>query len=117
MVSPRLLRWSILWNAYDYEVVHYAGKSIASADALSRLPASCLELPIPSPGDVLMLEAMQDPPLTADDISRMTAKDPVLSRILMRVLKGWPNPEVTEEPSKYWMSFNGHDCMCCVPLG
>ncbi|KFD72871.1 hypothetical protein M514_14775 [Trichuris suis] len=100
MVSPRLLRWSILLNMYDYELVHYAGKSIANADALSRLPASCPEFPIPSPGDVLMLEAMQDPPLTADDISRMTAKDPVLSRVLMWVLKGWPNHEVTEEPFK-----------------
>ncbi|KHJ42485.1 hypothetical protein D918_07407 [Trichuris suis] len=79
MVSPRLLCRRILLNAYDYELVHYAGKSIANANALSRLPASCPEFPIPSPGDnVLMLETMQYSPLTPDDISQMTAKDPVL---------------------------------------
>ncbi|KFD66194.1 LOW QUALITY PROTEIN: hypothetical protein M514_10266 [Trichuris suis] len=77
MVSPRLLCRRILLNAYDYELVHYAGKSIANANALSRLPASCPEFPIPSPGDnVLMLETMQYSPLTPDDISQMTAKDP-----------------------------------------
>ncbi|KAG8192995.1 hypothetical protein JTE90_028115 [Oedothorax gibbosus] len=38
MISPRVLRWSLSLQAYDYELEYRKGKDIANADALSRLP-------------------------------------------------------------------------------
>ncbi|KAG8202124.1 hypothetical protein JTE90_010485 [Oedothorax gibbosus] len=40
MISPRVLRWSLSLQAYDYELEYRKGKDIANADALSRLPMS-----------------------------------------------------------------------------
>ena len=37
----RLARWALKLQAYDYEILHRAGKVHQNADGLSRLPISC----------------------------------------------------------------------------
>ena len=39
IISPRMLRWSLLLGAYDYTLIHRPGTKIIHADALSRSPA------------------------------------------------------------------------------
>ncbi|KRZ91539.1 LanC-like protein 2 [Trichinella sp. T8] len=46
ILSPRMLRWSILLNAYDYTINYRPGKEIANADALSRLPKHRVIIPL-----------------------------------------------------------------------
>ena len=90
ILSPRMLRWSIFLNGYSYQLLHRAGKLMGNADALSRLP---LESPgeDPSPAHcILAIEALPDTPLSARDIAEGSRKDPVLSRVLNWVWKGWP---------------------------
>jgi len=36
--GPRLIRWRLKLEEYDYKIVHKAGKSNTNADALSRNP-------------------------------------------------------------------------------
>ncbi|KAG8195641.1 hypothetical protein JTE90_004977 [Oedothorax gibbosus] len=52
MISPRVLRWSLSLQAYDYELEYRKGKDIANADALSRLPVSTPEFDVPQPADI-----------------------------------------------------------------
>lgn len=84
-------------NAYDYTLVYKPGKSISHADGLSRLPLLVEDYQVPAPREILLLEALDRPPLRAEDIAKMTSKDPILSRVLNWVWKGWPTERLTEE--------------------
>ncbi|XP_015269762.1 PREDICTED: uncharacterized protein K02A2.6-like [Gekko japonicus] len=60
------------------------------ADALSRLPLpEVVEDPAPA-FRVLQLEGLPEAPLQARDIARRSARDPVVSRVLGWVVRGWP---------------------------
>eukprot|EP00079_Xenopus_tropicalis_P023325 XP_012815654.2 PREDICTED: LOW QUALITY PROTEIN: uncharacterized protein K02A2.6-like [Xenopus tropicalis] len=97
IISPRMLRWCLLLNAYDYELQYRPGKDISNADALSRLPLNTPDFQVPALSEVLMLESLASPPLQASDIAHMTATDPVLSRVLNWVWRGWPKISLKEE--------------------
>lgn len=100
IISPRMLRWSILLSGYDFALVYKPGRSIPNADGLSRLPRVTPEFPVPAPMEILLLEALDTPPLTAHEIADLTKKDPILSRVYNWAMKGWPNEnsEVEFEP-------------------
>lgn len=91
VLSPRMLRWTLLLSAYNYQIKYRKGQDNSNADGLSRLPLpGDVDEPAP-PGDILLLEAIQYPPLLATDIAGLTGKDTVLSRVKQWVLSGWPD--------------------------
>ncbi|GBO23854.1 Transposon Ty3-G Gag-Pol polyprotein [Araneus ventricosus] len=100
ILSPRMLRWSQMLNAYNFTIIHRPGKKIQNADALSRLPLEIPETDIPSPPEVLFLEELHNPPVKADEISQATLRDPVLSRVLNWVLKGLKYKKVSNTKIK-----------------
>lgn len=97
IISPRMLRWSQMLNAYEFKLVHRPGKKIANADALSRLPLTVEDGEVPPPPEVLFTEELASPPLHAKDIADMTLRDPLLSRILNWVWRGWPQEKLSDE--------------------
>ncbi|KFD45703.1 hypothetical protein M513_13425 [Trichuris suis] len=120
-LSPRMTRWSIMLSAYDYNLVYVPGKQIGNADALSRLPQPGNVAEVPPPLEVLLLESMPDPPLTAKEIAEMTSKDPVLSKVRNWVANGWPSNVNSDELKVFWRRKNElsihKDCVlrgCCV---
>ncbi|KRX27995.1 Transposon Tf2-8 polyprotein [Trichinella nelsoni] len=96
-VSPRMLRWSLLLSAYNYELCFKNGKYLANADALSRLPVVTKEFGIEEPTDVLLLEMPPEATINAQHIAEETKKDRVLSRILRWTLCGWPETKLDTE--------------------
>ena len=57
------------------------GKQLANADALSRLPLSQQPQDVPVPGDInLVLQHLNNTPVTATEIKTWTDKDPLLSK-------------------------------------
>ncbi|KYO45830.1 hypothetical protein Y1Q_0021468 [Alligator mississippiensis] len=82
ILSPCMQHWSIMLNAYDYILMYKPGKTIANADALSRLPLQIPDCTTPLPAEVLMLESMPEAPLQDDQIARITEKDSILARVL-----------------------------------
>ncbi|XP_060774421.1 uncharacterized protein K02A2.6-like [Neoarius graeffei] len=90
VLSPRMLRWSVILGAYDYELCYRPGKQLANADALSCLPLPSTVAVTPPPLEVLLLEMVPDAPLYASRIAALTLKDPILSHVLRWVLHGWP---------------------------
>ncbi|OUC45668.1 hypothetical protein D917_01810 [Trichinella nativa] len=90
ILSPRMLRWTVMLGAYVYDICYRPGKLIANADILSRLPTKVPDVEIPPPLEVLMLESDDAVIMKANDIARMSLKDPVISRVLNWAWKGWP---------------------------
>ncbi|KRX70380.1 LanC-like protein 2 [Trichinella sp. T6] len=80
-----MLRWSILLNACDYTINYRPGKEIANADALSRLPKQSTENNGSHNPVILLLETIDNSPLHSKDIARITAKDPILTRMNERL--------------------------------
>ncbi|KAL2086779.1 hypothetical protein ACEWY4_017838 [Coilia grayii] len=103
VLSPRMLRWSLILSAYQYELCYRPGKQLANADALSRLPLPAPLAETPPPFEVLLLEATPDPPLQADRIAELTTKDPVLSRVLRWTLHGWPACNTDKQFSPFFV--------------
>lgn len=106
MVSPRVLRWSLILAAYDYELEYRRGKEIPNADALSRLPLDSPDWDPPAPSDVLLLETAPVTQLDSALVSAATKKDPVLSRVLLMTMNGWPSKLSDEKFKPYFCRRN-----------
>ncbi|XP_039590611.1 uncharacterized protein K02A2.6-like [Polypterus senegalus] len=91
LLSPRMLRWSLLLGAYNYQLCYRPGKELTTADALSRLPIANPVAHTPPPLEVLLLESVPNAPIHGNQIAALTQKDPVLSRVLHWLLHGWPH--------------------------
>ncbi|XP_063970819.1 uncharacterized protein K02A2.6-like [Lytechinus pictus] len=102
MASARLARWHMILSAYDYDIKYKEGKQHQNADALSRLPLaddetvwshqSLAELDEQPPVQINMLD-IDTRPVEADEVRRITKRDPVLARVTAYVMNGWPNPK------------------------
>ena len=92
IMSPRMLRWSLLLAGYNYTLQFRAGKHHANADALSRLPipADVAEDNVPEPPEVLFVNQDEQLPVTAEQIAEWTTSDNTLKQVLEWVKNGWP---------------------------
>ena len=89
--SGRIQRWALTLSMYNYTLIHKKSAQHGNADALSRLPLpeSISSTPIPAE-TVLLLEQMNEMPVTAEHIKTWTRRDPILSRVLQFTQHGWP---------------------------
>lgn len=93
MASARIQRWALILSAYEYDIVHKAGKENGNADAFSRLPLATTEPQAdsqPLPEVVHLMETISHSLVSAKTIKDWTAKDSVLSRVHSYILSGWP---------------------------
>jgi len=90
MAAARIQRWALLLSAYDYDIEYRNSSSRANCDALSRLPN-------PDSGSggmegqvfpVKLLDA--NFPVLAEDFTKGTKVDSILSKVHQFVLNGWP---------------------------
>ena len=89
LASSRIQRWALTPSAYRYIMRYKAGKNLTNADALSRLPSPVTTSLAKLPGDLLLLlHHLESTSISAADIKRWTAKNPVLSRVLAYVMHG-----------------------------
>ena len=102
MVSARTQRWALTLSAYNYQIQFKPGKDIAHADMLSRLPLSTVPQKVPLPGEiVLLLDTLQNSPITVSTVQKWTDRDPILSRVRDIVLKGWVGDTTDPELQPY----------------
>ena len=73
--SPRIQRLAVTLCGYEYNIHYKAGKSHINADCLSRLP---LPVTVKSEPEehVLLIEELDCSPVSAEQISRYTGRDP-----------------------------------------
>ena len=80
--SNRIQHWAWKLAAYEYMIEFRMSKQNSNADALSRLPLrEAPEVAPDLPEVVLMMENMDDSPVSAKDIASQTKHDPVLPRV------------------------------------
>lgn len=103
VISPRMLRWALLLNSYDYEIQYVEGKKLGNADALSRWPSkdSGSEVEEEYAGVLLLEETPVGLDVTAVEVARLTKKDQILSKICFWIRNGWPS-KVDKEYQVFW---------------
>ena len=95
--ANRIQRWALTLSSYEYTIEWRNTISHANADALSRLPLP--DLPATSttpPETVLLIESLQDAPVTAAEIADWTQRNPLFSRVYRCIRHGLPKQADTE---------------------
>ena len=101
--SGRIQRWALILAAYQYSLEFRPTGRHGNADAMSRLPLPVSPGSVPVPMEVVLLvEALRDSPISADQIRAWTIKDPLLSKVVRYTLEGWPTVETQSELKPYW---------------
>ena len=90
--SARIHHWSLQLAANKYTITFRGTKLHGNADALSRLPLpnSPAEVPM-EPELVLLLQHLDESPVTVNDIHKWTKCDPLQAQVLQFVEQGWPH--------------------------
>ena len=90
----------MLLSAYDYSLKYRRGSENGNADALSRLPTvATIDEVSDMTLDVNMVK-MDRAPVTADDVSKETRRDVILSRVHDMILQGWTEQDEVSETYK-----------------
>ena len=89
VAATRTQRWALLLSAYSYSIKFRPTEAHCIADGLSRLPLQA----VGNPEDPAVFNMMQisSLPVHAADVARATWKDPVLSKVMLFMRRGWPD--------------------------
>ena len=94
MASGRIQCWALMLQAYSFELYHRSGKSLGTADTLSRLPLDSMPDCVPVCAEwVHLVDLLDSTPVTSRDIhmwTGRTATDPLLSKVSLYLDYGWP---------------------------
>ena len=112
LASNRIQRWAWTLASYEYSIVCRKTGQHANADAMSQLPLPYTPDETAIPEElVLMVEGLQDAPITASQIAQWTRRDPLMARVTRCILEGWPKSS-DEELRPYWtrrLELSTHD--------
>ena len=102
MTSARIQRWALTLSAYNYTITYKPGSQHGNADLLSRLPLPGAPKEVPLPGDTIqLLDSLEISPISAAQIRKWTARDPILSKIIEVLLSGGTVKEAGDEFQPY----------------
>ena len=101
--SGRIQRWALVLAGYEYTISFCPTESHSNADASSQLPLQHADEPVPAvPETVLLLDQLDEGPITAQQVKYYTVQDPCLSQILTFVQNGWQDRVSEESLKPYW---------------
>ena len=90
IASGCIQHWALMLQAYSFELYHRSGKSLGTADTLSRLPLDSMPECVPVCVEwVHLVDLLDSTPVTSKDIRKWTATDPLLSKVLLYLDYGW----------------------------
>ena len=88
--AARLQRWCLYLGAFSYHIEYRSTTHHCNCDGLSRLPLPGAEgHPDDEPDGVDIFYSNMIGPVTEQDIRQATGNDPLLSRVIEFVHKGW----------------------------
>jgi transposase InsO family protein len=89
--AARLQRWALILASYNYSIEYRNTTAHANADSMSRLPLPTTWSPKCENMDCFFFEEDICSNIDHDMIKKQTARDPVLSKVYMYCMNGWPN--------------------------
>ena len=103
IAAARMQRWALLLSAYSYTIRFRPTQAHGNADSLSCLPLMA-EIAVGNSEDptVFNVRQIESLPVGASEIAAATRKDPILSKVLVCVKKGWPG-RVQDALKPYWL--------------
>ena len=115
--SGRIQRWALTLAAYEYTLLWRPTQQHENADAMSRLPLPEKPLETPLPAElVLLMEHLEESPVTATQIRMWTRRDPLLSRVSCYLHEGWPD-QCDDQLKPYWCRKQSFLSMMTVYFG
>lgn len=109
VISPRMLRWALLLNSYDYAIQYVEGKNIGNADALSRWPTHEEAKEEEFSGVLLIEETPIELEFSAVEVAKLTKKDKFLCKVLYWIRNGWPSKSENDY-KVYWQKKKSYPC-------
>ena len=87
--SSRIQRWTLSLASHQYTISFRSTTNHGNADAMSHLPLPNQPSNTPVPSElVLLIENLNEAPITSDQIAEWTQKDPILSRVMQHIMLG-----------------------------
>ena len=112
MASARIQRWALLLGGYDYTISYRPGEQHANADLFSRLPLPDAPKNVPTPPETIhVMETLSSSLVTAAQIKLWTAKEPLLSKVKDKLLRGGScgKDDALSPYHKFWYELSVHD--------
>lgn len=97
--SPRMVRWSLKLQAYDYELIYMPGQQIANADGLSRLPIKVsfpTKIPTVEEYEISSIACSPGSIVSSTDVHKASGKDTTIATAMRYTLHGWPGKVSTD---------------------
>lgn len=89
VLSPRLLRWTVFLAANLYQLLHWPGKALGHADALSHCPLPTMAEDVAPASEILCINELPMVLVSAFDVAAQAIKDHTLFQVLDWVMRGW----------------------------
>ena len=89
LTTARLQRYAIFLASMSYEIKYRKSGDHGNADGLSRLPLPHTQEESLDWAEVFNMAQIDPLPVTAVEVARHTARDPVLAKVLAGVREGW----------------------------
>ena len=104
---PRIQRFLLKLQKYQFELKHVPGKKIPVADTLSRAYLPSCHSPISKKADIQVHLMLQSLPITSEKYGKMiseTKRDESMKELKNLVMNGWPDhkQQLPEAVKPYW---------------
>ena len=99
----KIQRLSLYLSNFNYQVEYRKGCENSNADALSRLPLTSTESTLEELSNVqpVQVSLIESTPIDSKQCKMAMLRDPILSKVLNFVLRGWPDKCPSEEVRPY----------------
>ena len=99
--ATRRQRWCLFLGAFSYQIEFRGTKQHANCDGLSRLPQPHAPAEKHDEVEMFHTSVVEALPVTDQELTMQTRRDPVLSRVLELVQSEWEGAEVHPELTPY----------------
>lgn len=94
MAAAQIQRWLLLLSAHNYKIQLKPGRTLITADTLSRLPVRQEHNTKATEDEareyVLLTDHLNTCPLSASDLAKMTVDDSYVAQVHDYIQNGWP---------------------------